>query len=407
MGYRRLLVVALVLVASTAAAVMSLDSHRETGRECRAADARENLAGHRGLFLDAGEIAAIRALVAARQEPWASGYARLLADADAALALEPPTVVDQGRPPDSGDPHDYSTDAPYAGTGDGIINPLNDRTDYRNAIAFSHAVRDLGLGYALTGEERYARKAIELIEVWMIREDSRMTPAFTNRQSRIELSVTMPGAFYGLDLIWHYPAWDEQDRQAVIAWARALGEDSRSWAREGANNFENWRLVLAAGAAAVAGEGCLLSEAFAEWQELLATQMDEEGKLVFELDRSRSLSYSTYAIKAMMLTAEIARHHGAELYGYRLADGRGLELALDYHAPYLLDPAAWPGEQISDYTAKEASIYELAYAFAQKPAYLEVIRAYRRPFEEDRVLGPITLTHAHGAYPFARPARAK
>jgi Alginate lyase len=220
----------------------------------------------------------------------------------------------------------------------------------------------------------------------MIEQRTRMTPAFTNPQSRIELSITMPGAFYGLDLIWHYPGWNPWEKQAATAWARALGADSRSWAGQESNNFENWRVVLAAAAAVVGEEGSLLDEAFAEWKSLLAMQMDRDGRMTFELHRSRSLSYSTYAIKAMALTAEIARHHGVDLYGYSLADGRGLELALDVHAPYVLDPAAWPGAQISDYTSKEASIYELGYAFAQKPAYLAVLRAYERPFEEDRIL---------------------
>lgn len=356
---------------------------------------------HPNLFIDADEITAVRAQVADRQEPWATGYAQMISAAEAALELPPQSVVGRGRRPESGQPHDYFTDPPYAGTGDGIINPLNDRTDYRSAIAFAHAVRDLGLGYAFTGEARYADKAISLIQTWMIRPATRMTPAFTNQQSRIELSITMPAAFYGLDLVWTYPGWAAEDRQQAAAWARALGEDAQSWAGESSNNFENWRLVLVAAAGAVAGDADLLERALAEWQQLIEVQMDPQGRLTFELDRTRSLSYSSYALKAMTLTAEIARHQQVDLYGYALADGRGLKLALDFHAPYVAAPGAWPWQQISDYKGEEASFYELAFSFADTPAYRNVLQTYGRPLRDNRVLGPITLTHARGAYPFA------
>jgi hypothetical protein len=139
MADRSLLVVALAIVGLVAASRMSFDSDPQTSAECRQAEIPDGLGSHPGLFLDAGEVSAIKAKVAERQEPWATSYARMIVDADATLDLEPLTVVDQGHLPRTTDPHDYYTDAPYAGTGDGIINPLNDRADYRSAIAFTRS----------------------------------------------------------------------------------------------------------------------------------------------------------------------------------------------------------------------------------------------------------------------------
>lgn len=352
-----------------------------------------NLGVHPSVFLTEQEISAIRSRVAHRAEPWFSLHRQLIVVADAALALPPQTVVGKGQQPASGNQHDYWTTRPYAGTGDGVINPLNDRTDYKSAIRFSDAVRDLALAYRMTGEPRYARKAVALIETWMVDPSTRMTPRFTTTNSRIELAVTMPAAFYALDLLWDYPGWDDSAKQAAIDWVRRFGHASNAWRAEKANNFENWRVVVAASAGVVSGDGELAAGAFTEWQELLGRQMDRQGRLVEELDRTKSLSYSVYALKAMAISAEIAKRQGVDLYGYSDGRGRSLEKGFDFHAPYLVHPSSWPWQQIAPPDHGDASVYELAYAFKNKRIYLDVLEAYGRPIEENRILGPVTLTH--------------
>jgi hypothetical protein len=350
--------------------------------------------GHPGMYLDAGEVAAIRTRVKAGADPWAAAYARLIVDADKALNYRPFSVTFGGKGPAGGDIHDYWTDAPYTGSRDGIINPVNDRTDYFAASGFTKTVRNLGLAWALTGDARYAEKAITLLRTWMLNPATRMNPRFTNDQSHIELSTAMPAAFYGIDLLWDFPGWKPAEREAVAAWARALGKHAQTWSAT--NNFENWRHVLMASAGVLSRDSELQNTAFEAWKAFMASGVDADGRFIHELDRTKSLGYSAFALNALVQTAEIARHAGVDLYSYRLADGRDLGRCLDYHATFLRDPKQWAFPQIEPYDGENAAIYEIALLRKQRPAYREVIRRWGRPMTEIRILGPVTLTHAFG-----------
>ena len=336
-------------------------------------------AAHPNTYLDGREITQIRRLVDAGLAPWADAYATMIAQANDALAQKPLSVTDGGMT--RGHRFDYDRREPK-------------RHDYQAAIQVCRAVRSLGLGYAFTGRADYADKAIELIRVWCLDEKTRMAPQYGNSGTIILISITIPGMLYGADLMWNHPTWPADEKAAFVDWTRRLGLNARDRKTQG-NNFENWRLVLVAAAGSVTEDQALLDYAFARYKQIIPDQMDSAGRMVHELQRTTSLGYSLYAINAMVQTAEIARHHGVDLYTYRTPDGRGLELAMDTMAPYTADPTTWPYEQQGGFNGKDnVAVYELAHTFKPKPAYLAVIRKWGRPMVEMRTMGPTTLTHA-------------
>jgi hypothetical protein len=219
-----------------------------------------------------------------------------------------------------------------------------------------------------------------------------MNPRFTNFQSKIEICITLPGTFYGADLIWNYPGWKASEKEGFKRWVRNLAEQGKEWTAH--NNFENWRLVLIASAGVICEDAGLRDYAFDRWKKILSEQMAVDGRVVREMGRKNSLSYSLYAVNAMVVTAEIARHFGINLYRYKLPDARGLQKTLDYHARFAHHPASWPREQLSRFRGENCALYEIAYSFVPKRAYHAVIDKYGRPMEEIRVMGPVTLTHA-------------
>ncbi|MBT4137467.1 MAG: alginate lyase family protein [Candidatus Latescibacteria bacterium] len=348
------------------------------------------------MFISQNDIAAIRKHVQDGLEPWQSAYVKLMADAERALAQERVSVTRKGE-----ERHDYWTDPPYRGWSkkdksgpdarDGQINPESDRGDYMSAIALDNSVRHLGLAYAFTGDGLYAKKAVDLLQVWCVDEKTYMEPKLTNGQSPIELYITMPGMIYGGSLVLKSGVWDKGIRDKWLDWVRAFSNDVR--ATEHKNNFENWRLVFLATAGVVLEDQDLLDEVFEQWRSIIDWQMSPEGWMVHETGRTKSLDYSTYALNAMSLTAEIARQQGVDLYGYTLADGRGLKFTLDHHAPFIVNPRTWPHEQIAPYKGDNAAIFELAYARFEKPEYKAVIERWGRPMFEKRIAGPVTLTH--------------
>ncbi|MEM8535109.1 MAG: alginate lyase family protein, partial [Chloroflexota bacterium] len=356
-----------------------------------------NAADEPNVFISASDIAAIKSQVQANNEPWKSSYNRVLSDANAALDKGPYHVAKNGGPNGG---RDYRTELPYCGwkrvdgkdpdCRDGQINPQADRRDYEEAINFGAAVRDLGLAYAFTNDERYAQRAAYLIRVWAIDSDTRMSPKYTDNQSRIELSITMPGAFYGADLIRGSSSWPQNEQDAFEDWVDDFLGTSR-WTAS--NNFEIWRLVTIASGGAFLNDQSELNYAFDRYKQVLPSHIGEQGQMTQELGRTKSLTYSLYSLNALTQIAEIASHNGVNLYDYT-SGGRGLKTALDYHAPFSIDQSSWSRQQISPIESRDISHYEMAYNHFGEGRYLQVLQEWGRPLFERRTMGWVTLTHA-------------
>lgn len=367
---------------------------------------------HPNMFLNQAEIDAIRARIAAGDEPWTSAFQALIAQADAALTMEPPSVVGGAIPYHPSEANWYFSCAPSSVDN----NPRCDnRHDYRQAIAVSHTVRDLALAYAFTDIAQYAEKALELIRAWMLDPDTYMEPRFRGDQSIIELSITLPGLFYGIDLIWHYPGWDADEKAAVQAWVSTFGwqattEYTEVWETYGQDaNFENWKNSLIAAAGVVAEDPALRQFAWDWYRTLIPLQYDAppNTSMVDGVDNCRrwgdfgrgsGLFYSLFGLRGQIATAEIARHFGVDLYSYNDPEtGRGLECALDFHVGFLLDPTTWPWSQNREITPDIAVVYLLGYLWQPKPEYLAVIEHYNWA-SDNRYLGMLQLTHGFRAF---------
>lgn len=349
------------------------------------------------MFLNAEEIENIKNRIATGQQPWKAAYDNTLSDNYKYINMPIQSVTFGGNTPPSGDIHDYYTDPPYSS--DGISDPSSDRTDYSSLINVSRAVRYLGTMYALTGNNEYADKAVQLINAWTVDSSTRMNPKFTNGQSHIEIAVAACGIFYGADLMWNYPGWSASDKTVFKDWTAQMISSAKTWSND--NNFENWRLVFISSASVITEDTGSMRYAFDRWKAIIPDQMNTDGSMKNELARTNSLTYSTFALNAMTQTAEIARHNGVDLYNYKLTDGRGLEKALDFHVPYILDSSTWTHQQIGTYRGDNSAIYELAYSFKQKVLYESVINRWGgtpRNMYEMRILGSTTLTHANMAF---------
>lgn len=349
---------------------------------------------HPNIFLDQTEINTIKARI--NQEPWKTAYDNMMINVSLALNAPVQSVTFGGPIPPSDDIHDYWTDMAYSS--DGVFNPNADRSDYYAAIKLRDSVRDLGLAYALTGEKKYADKAIQFIRAWTIDPSTKMNPKFVSGTdahglaSKIELSITIPGMLYGADLIWNYPDFSSSDKEALKLWTRDFVADAKTWSWY--NNLEAWRLVFISAGSVITEDSANLNYAFDRWKTDLSVQMDSQGKMTNELSRTRSFTYSLYAINAFMQTAEIAKHQGVDLYHYNAPNGRSLELALDFYAPYAAGKNSWPYQEIR-WDLVDYSVWELAYSFKQKTSYKDVIIKRGRPMYELRNMGHVTLTHGN------------
>ena len=189
-----------------------------------------------------GALAKVKAQLAASDPSLQRALKNLVADADEALSVKPPSVVEKNKTPPSGDKHDYMSLAPYywpdpaKSNGlpyirhDGKVNPESrvDGYDHGRMSEMGNTVETLALAYYFTGKETYAAQAAKFLRVWFLDPMTRMNPHLnfaqaipgenTGRGTGILEGRHISQAADAAELLAGSPSWTEKDRSEFKAW---------------------------------------------------------------------------------------------------------------------------------------------------------------------------------------------
>lgn len=312
----------------------------------------------------------------------ATAYKGLLARADAALAGPTYTVVDKSRTPPSGDKHDYISMGPYWWPDpskpngepyqrrDGQINPERNTNafDVTDLEAMSASFEALALAYYFSDDPRYAAKAAQLLRVWFLDPATRMNPNATFAQG---VPGVTPGRAEGvldtarmlritetIGLLTPSGAWTAGEQKILERWfsdyliwmqtsPTGRGEEAKT------NNHGGWFDAQAAGFALFTRQDDIARKIVARAADKrIAVQIQPDGSMPEELERTRALNYSYYALEAMVETADFGRCVGLDLWRYKTADGRGMRASFDFLGAYVGREASFPHK---DYRPEEAA----------------------------------------------------
>jgi hypothetical protein len=364
------------------------------------------------LFNSPEKVAAIRSRIEEGEQPWTRAFSDMKEDADRALNASPRSVVDDGPPAGTDNPHRYGTDAPYQRK-DGVYSEDINRHDYEAALTMKDWIRDTAQAYRFTGEDRYAETAIDLLDVWFLDEDTRMYPSSVNYgpateglkgQNSVEHYIFVPAMVYGAALVYDHPYWQEIDgkgREGLRDWFTEFQRTLESGAHGGVESDEihKWWVTTRLLVAAYLDDMAAFESACEDWRTRVIRDFDERGTFEKDRPRTRGLFYSLSAMNALTLGAEVARHYDVDLYSYT-EEGMSLSVLQKshrFHAEFLENPSEWPWKERNGLGRGEkrygAVSYELCYSRWQREAYWEAIKAAGRPVYDRRVLGYVTLTH--------------
>ncbi len=334
-------------------------------------------------------------------------WLRLKGRADEALTRAPYTVVDKTMTPASGDKHDYMSMGPYWWPDpskpdglpyirrDGRFNPERDGpgfdvTDLEN---MSQDVQALALAHYFVGDRGYADKAAEMVRVWFLDPATRMNPNLNHGQAvpgrvsgraegvidahRLAKVVESIGLLEPTGVLTP----DEQDALRIwfgdlVGWMATspIGREERA----AENNHGLYYDTLITHFALFAG----LDEVARAVVERAATgrldaQIAPDGSWPRELDRSRSLHYSTWTMAAAFDLADEARCVGVDLWNHRSADGRSLRAATDFLAAWAGREQDWPWPELD--RTETQSLYDVlrraAWAWSE-PTYAQKTQIY-------------------------------
>lgn len=334
---------------------------------------------------------------------------KLIQDAKKELKRKPASVMDKQMIAVSGDKHDYISMGPYWWPDpskpdglpyirkDGVRNPeLNnlDRTRMGNTMK---AVTNLCYGYYFTDDQQYAAKAVELLHVWFIDEQTRMNP-------NLDYGQMIPGHNNGLGrgegVIDVYCFVEMLDALELIK-----GSDAYSASFEGAlkgwfTQFVDWMQTSRVGLdeknaknnhgmaydvqlvryALFTGNQKLAKSIIEEFpQNRIFKQVEPDGKQPYELARTIAFSYTLFNINHMLEISMIAKNIGIDLFNQQSEDGRSISKAIEFFIPYLgKAPQEWPYQQIKDWDKKqEDATWILRKAALFDPKYEEIGAQFR------------------------------
>lgn len=385
------------------------------------------------VFVTDGDLERQRRRVEEERQPWTWAYESLIDDADGALEATLESVVDDD--------------------GEHAFSKANNEYDYKAAIRMSRAARDCGLAYQFTEEDRYAERAVEILHHWILDDSAYMAPTVdvADNVMTIRQHITVPAFVYAAALVRGHPAWDQYDgskpwtdgsepdaEAAFRAWleeryrtfpSTRVGTERPQWCQ--VDNKWAWRITDRAATAAYLQNDEYMQKAREMWQAKAETTC-EDGRerprpwadfsnsddrhaydgsgdparnayFEEELGRTTAFSYTAYNLKAMTLALVIfERYDGSDLWDFNAPtdehDGSSLWKVYNWFEEYVRDTSAWEWDEwsISKSEVREAtSTYELAYAHwgdfkdvLDNPDKLD-----GRWYSENRVLGPVTLTH--------------
>ncbi len=256
-------------------------------------------------------------------------------------------------------------------------------------------VRDLGLAYALSGEEAFAERARAILLAYADTYTSYPLHNVRGKESRsagrvfaqtLDESVYLVSVAWGYDLIFNSPCLSDADKQHIENdFLREAVKTVRRY-NAGISNWQSWHN---AGMAAV---GFTIED-----EEIAHHAINGKAGLRFQFVASvlpdgfwyeGTAAYHYYALKAIRFAAEAAHHAGINVY----AEGKHKAL---YLAPieYVFPDMRFPAVNDSDVFSitGQDELYELAYARWTDPKFLLVARHGKRNSLEALLYGPEEL----------------
>lgn len=349
---------------------------------------------------------------------------RILKAADAALSLKPISITQTKAPASPAGPHDYYSNGDYWWPDpskpdglpyiqrDGQSNPSNFSAHRMELRRLRNAVASLGSAYKITGDDKYAAKAADLLKVFFLDPDTRMNPNLQHAQ-------TVPGAYpngRGIGIIdtLHLievpvavsameksPSFPAETTAGLKAWFHDYLDwmiSSKNGQDEAAakNNHSVAFWLQAAVFAAFTGDQPRLAECRRQFKEIfLPKQMAQDGSFPLELKRTKPYAYSIFQLDNMTTLCRVLSTPDEDLWSFQLPDGRGIKKGIAWLEPYLADKSKWPlkpdVQAWEGWPTRQSALLFSGLAFGN-PNYLELWKRLPSDPADEEVQRNIAIT---------------
>lgn len=348
-------------------------------------------------------------------------YDYLIAHSDSLLDLPALSVVMKKKTPASGDKHDYMSVARYAWpdptkpnglpyvTRDGMVNPeIFDYDRYNLGVTVERIV-NLSLAWYFSNNEKYARKATELIRVWFLNKDTKMNPSLeysqvvygkNNNKGRcygIIDTYSLIEVLEGVSLLEKSKSFTKTDSKALKEWFSSLvdwlltspqGIEESQRPNNHSCSFDTQVIAFSIFSGNKKQAKEVLDNFF---EKRLFKQVQPDGKQPQELKRTLALHYSRENITHFINICMLAQKLGVEVDRRESSDGRSLYKAVDFLLPYVgKSLSEWPYKQLNGWDDEIQSFCKELCRISnflnpvRKKDYLDVYKTYNKINPKER-----------------------
>jgi hypothetical protein len=284
------------------------------------------------------------------------------------LAEKPLTVTASSCKRSAGGVHDFYSEGDYWWPDtanpngpyiqkDGQTNPDNFSEHRLAMIRMSEMTSILTSAWLLTGDQKYASKALEHLNAWFVDQNTMMNPNMLYAQA-------IMGRFTGrgIGLIDAYHLVEVAQSVKILSDNKAIPAEQVTKIKAWFSSFLSWMtthqygidemnaknnhgtcwVATASSMAVLTGNAEIAQMCTDRFKTiLLPSQMADDGSFPLELKRTKPFGYSLFNIDAMCNVAQILSTPENNLFEFRTEKGQTLKKGLEFIYPFIADKSKW------------------------------------------------------------------
>lgn len=244
---------------------------------------------------------------------------------------------------------------------DGQSNPENFSSHRHAMVRLSSHVSLLTSAWLLTGEDRFADKAVSHLRAWFADTATMMNPHMLYAQA-----IWGRHTGRGIGLIDAYHLVEVAQSARLLMQNNRIPSDQKEKMLNWFSEFQHWMIshqygidemnaknnhgttwvATAASMASVTGNKELLEFCSDRFRNvLLPDQMADNGSFPLELRRTKPYAYSLFNMDAMCIAAQILSTPENNLWTFETKDGKSLKKGMEFIYPYIAGKDSWPYEK--------------------------------------------------------------
>lgn len=273
---------------------------------------------HPGGMHPKAQIAYVKEQIRLKKEPFFSAAKQLLEKADAALTASHHALADFDIP-------GY------------YIKPKEHRENSQSIQTDGFAAYSCALAWQLTGEKKYAEKALYFLRAW-----ASTNTTYSNHDGALVLSYSGTSMVMAAELMHPFKGWKKADRAQFAAWVKNVYRKAANEIRNRKNNWADWGRL-----------GSILADYYLDDQTDLAEnvrliksdlfhKIEPDGHMPEEVRREKNGIWYTYFSLAPITAACWVTYNATGENLFTLEnEGRSIKKALDYLLYYQQHPSEW------------------------------------------------------------------